>query len=175
MSGSAVPLLAVLAIAACAALTAVQSAYAADAPDGLSPGAIAVADTGSHTVRIFNASGALVIELGSRGGGGAPLGDAVRFASPEGVALADDGMIAVADTGNDRIVVFNPDGTMAYEFGKEGGGVGEFDGPRAVAFVPWGGMLAVADTGNHRVQVFHPWQSQKVFAKSFWCNNNSTH
>ena len=56
---------------------------------------------------------------------------------------------------NDRVQVFHPNGTLAYQLGSEGQGPGEFYRPFGVAFGP-GGIMAVADTGNHRVQVFHP-------------------
>ena len=61
----------------------------------------------------------------------------------------------MADTGNDRIQVFHPNGTLALAFGSYGAGPGQFISPSGVAIAP-DGRIAVADTGNDRIQVFHP-------------------
>jgi sugar lactone lactonase YvrE len=51
---------------------------------------------------------------------------------PYGLSVAADGDLFVADQGNDRIVVFAPDGTVRRSFGHYGGSAGELDGPRDV-------------------------------------------
>ena len=55
----------------------------------------------------------------------------------------------------DRVQVFHPNGTFAYQLGSRGEGPGEFMALSGVAFGP-GGIMAVADYRGHRVQVFHP-------------------
>ena len=74
------------------------------------------------------------------------------------VAFDNAGRLVVADTGNNRIQVFHPDGAFALRFGERDGGDGdgEFDGPGSVAVSPLDGRIVVADTGNHRIQVFAP-------------------
>ena len=63
------------------------------------------------------------------------------------------GMITVADTAGHTMRVFDPNGTLAFAFGSEGSGEGQFSAPEGVA-VYHDGTIAVADTGNNRVQVF---------------------
>lgn len=88
------------------------------------------------------------------------------FNYPRGLALDQYRNLFIADTGNNRIVVFrlnNADGhsgTYVYRssIGTRGAGNLQFNNPAELAVVPrrevdqneW---LAVADTGNHRVQV----------------------
>jgi hypothetical protein len=92
---------------------------------------------------------------------------------PRNVAVAPDGTIYVADTGNHRIQVFAPDGSYLQEWGSWcelytegqpgctdpdgagplGFGDGQFSEPWGIAIAP-DGNLYVADTWNHRIQVF---------------------
>jgi uncharacterized protein (TIGR03663 family) len=99
--------------------------------------------------------------------GGAPL------RAPTAMAIAQDGARVIADSGNDRIVVLNRDGTLRFTFGSScrlihRPAVGCLDpdggGPGAVGdgqfHEPWGiavssvGEIYVADTWNGRIQVF---------------------
>lgn len=76
--------------------------------------------------------------------------------SPRQVAIAPDGRIVVAEEFNHRISVFNPDGTLAFSFGQQGGQPGPFfERPNGVAVGP-DGSIYVADTWNYRVQKFTP-------------------
>lgn len=80
------------------------------------------------------------------------------FRDPWDVAVSSDGTrVAVADTGNDRVVTFSraPEGTLDGRrvIGSRGTGDGSFRTPAAVAFDP-AGRLFVADSDNHRVQRF---------------------
>ena len=62
----------------------------------------------------------------------------------------------MADSGNHRIQVFHPNGTLDFGFGSYGGAVMQFYRPAGVAVSPPDGRIVVADSGNHRIQVFHP-------------------
>jgi len=73
--------------------------------------------------------------------------------SPHGIFVDAKGMIYVADTDNDRVQIFNPDGTFSNMFGDSGSGDGEFRSPSAVA-VNSSGNIYVADTKNHKIKAF---------------------
>lgn len=73
--------------------------------------------------------------------------------NPRGFALDASGSFWIADTGNDRIQKFNPDGSFAQAVGRGGSREGEFDSPSGIA-ISTKGKIFVADTGNKRVQVF---------------------
>jgi uncharacterized protein (TIGR03663 family) len=68
--------------------------------------------------------------------------------NPTAVAVAADGAWVVADGGNNRIVVLEPDGSLRMVIGS-----GQLQEPWGVAPGP-GGELFVADTWNGRIQVF---------------------
>jgi DNA-binding beta-propeller fold protein YncE len=96
--------------------------------------------------------------------------EGITLNAPEGLALDTFRHLFVADTGNNRIVVFRLSGVEGdsgrYEhvtglspFGSAGSGTGQFDHPRGLEVVlnkviDGGELLAVVDAGNHRVQVF---------------------
>jgi DNA-binding beta-propeller fold protein YncE len=84
---------------------------------------------------------------------GAPGTAPGRFASEQGVAFDPAGSVYVADTGNDRVQKFAPDGAFDLAFGSSGSGPGEFAQPADVAISP-GGDVYVVDSGNARVQRF---------------------
>jgi len=75
--------------------------------------------------------------------------------SPRGLAVDKKGLIYVADTGNDRVQIFNPDGTFNNQFGESGSGDGQFRQPSSVA-VNAKGNIYVADTKNKKVKAFSP-------------------
>ncbi len=81
-----------------------------------------------------------------------------RFAEPFGVAVSQDGTIAVSDGGDShRIRRILHDGTVATIAGGGAGfvdgvgGLAKFDTPSGIAFAP-DGALYVADTGNNAVR-----------------------
>jgi tripartite motif-containing protein 71 len=88
-------------------------------------------------------------------GQGAGLG---QLNSPRGIAVDAQGRVYVADLGNDRVAVFNADGSPAFNFGKKGETApkskpGEFNEPSGVAVAP-DGTVYVADAWNGRIQSF---------------------
>lgn len=65
-----------------------------------------------------------------------------------------DSRIFVADTANHRVQIFNYDGTLNYEFGRNGNKPGQFNAPQGIV-VNSKGMIFVADTLNNRIEVFN--------------------
>jgi len=89
-------------------------------------------------------------------GGNAPG----QFQHPRGLAIAPPGSpfagrIYVADTGNHRVQVFEPDGTFAFGWGSFGEAEGQFNEPWGIG-VAADGRVYVVDTWNHRIQIFTP-------------------
>ncbi|MDC8452631.1 MAG: hypothetical protein LV477_06945 [Candidatus Nitrosotalea sp.] len=72
---------------------------------------------------------------------------------PFDVTTDSSGNIYVADSGNDRIVKFDPSGNYLMQFGISGNDNGQFMDPRGVA-VDKSGNLYVADTTNNRIEKF---------------------
>ncbi|MDD2805425.1 MAG: 6-bladed beta-propeller [Elusimicrobiales bacterium] len=73
--------------------------------------------------------------------------------APRDIFVDSKGLIYVADTGNDRIQIFNPDGTYNNMFGESGSGEGQFRAPSGVA-VNSKGNIYVADTKNKMLKAF---------------------
>jgi sugar lactone lactonase YvrE len=78
-----------------------------------------------------------------------------EFAKPTGVAVDEDGNVYISDTWNNRIEVFDADGTFIRTFGKAGDGPGYFARPKGLA-IDSDGHLWVADGMQDRVQVYTP-------------------
>ncbi len=100
-----------------------------------------VADSGNNRIQKLTINGTFVAQA------------AAGLSAPEGIALAADGTLWVADTGNGRIRHFDSDlNDLGDGFGAPGTGNGEFARPHALRYD--NGFLYVADTYNHRVQKF---------------------
>ena len=70
-------------------------------------------------MQLFHPNGTFALAFGSAGSAHGQLDD------PGSAAWSPDGsMIAVADTGNDRVQLFHPNGTFALAFGGPGEGDG---------------------------------------------------
>jgi DNA-binding beta-propeller fold protein YncE len=77
------------------------------------------------------------------------------FAMPSNVAVDKAGNLYVSDTLNDRIQIFDAEGTFIRTFGKAGDGPGYFARPKGIA-IDSDGHVWVADGVQDRVQVFTP-------------------
>jgi DNA-binding beta-propeller fold protein YncE len=107
-------------------------------------------------VQVFN-SGKLV---GAWGPSGSAPG---QLSAPVGIAYFQ-GHLYVADTENNRVQVFTPQGRFVRGWGTLGQGNGQLAGPSGIAVDPVKNLVYVLDTGNRRVQVFTP---QGVFQGVF--------
>jgi tripartite motif-containing protein 71 len=83
------------------------------------------------------------------------IGASSGLRDPHGVAVDSRGNIYVVDTGNNRIVKFDPSGKELISFGKKGSGPGQFLEPLVAAVSPQGNVL-VLDSETSWIQVFAP-------------------
>ena len=76
----------------------------------------------------------------------------VEFNVPMDIEMDGSGNFYVTDRANDRILIFNPQGTyIAPPWGSSGDGDGQFDQPDGIGIDTLGNVYVV-DTVNHRVQ-----------------------
>ena len=126
------------------------------------PSGLAVAPDGS--IYITEAKGERLIKLNASGAPQWAVGmpgvivDAEandRLNDPRDVALAPSGLVYVADSGNNRIQIFNPDGSYYATLG-DGWGTGDYQFNRPTGlFITPDGTIYVADYNNHRVQIYN--------------------
>jgi DNA-binding CsgD family transcriptional regulator/DNA-binding beta-propeller fold protein YncE len=142
---------------------------ALDSPMGLAldekRGYLYIADSGNNRIRAVNLKTRVITTFAGSGntagaGGDGRLATSAELRIPFGVAVAPDGSVFIADTGNHRIREVKPDGVIVAfagtgisGFSGDGGPAGQaqFSAPQAVAVEPNGSLL-VADTYNHRVR-----------------------
>lgn len=107
-----------------------------------------VVDTPAHDIKIVDlASGKLAGTIGRRGS------EAGEFNFPTFLALDRNGRLAVTDSMNMRIQIFDTEGRRVSVFGKHGDGSGDFSAPKGVA-LDGEGHVYVSDAGFDNVQVF---------------------
>lgn len=123
-----------------------------------------VVDTTGHFVGRIGANNTVTVIAGTRNASGSS-GDgaaatAARLSSPSGIAVAADGTIYIADTGNNRIRRVGTNGVIST---FAGGGTAGFsgdggqarsaglNGPQGVS-VGADGAVLIADTGNNRIR-----------------------
>ena len=137
------------------------------APQGLTltPGGdLVIADTGNNVVRELVAGSGEIVTIAGTGVAGYN-GDGIaatqaQLSSPSGVAVREDGAVAIADTANNRVRLVATSGSVTTVAGTGEGTYGG-DGqpaveaqlykPGSVAFDP-AGDLVIADSGNNRVR-----------------------
>ncbi len=133
-------------------------------------GNVIVADSGNHAIRRIAPDGTVTTIAGGQGEGSrdGPC-DEAQFARPQGVAVAEDGSIYLADSRANRIRRIGPDcavttvaggGSLAAE-GQWGGyrdglaAEARFRDPAALAFDHEGNLL-IAERGNSLVRLLSP-------------------
>jgi len=96
-----------------------------------------------------------------------------QFKGPTGMAVDAAGRLYIADTGNDRIQVFNKRGRFIAAWGSAGKEEGNFGSPGDVAVDPAGNVYVV-DPENFRIQKFDAegdflaaWGPDKVLGAGF--------
>jgi len=112
-----------------------------------------VADTGLDQILVFDADSHRLLRRIGTTGKNHTLTDIGNFSKPTNVAVDSDGNVYVSDTWNDRVEVFDADGTFIRTWGKNGDGPGEFARPKGIAIDP-DGHVWVADAMLNRIQVF---------------------
>ena len=129
-----------------AATSAVGGAMSAVAQ---TDGTVLVADTEGHCVRRFDpASGSLETVLGRCGEAGDTLdGDPLTMRLDHPCALAMDGFLVTADTGNGRLVVLKDGNARVVTLASSG----ETARPMDLALAPGGSQCYMADYQRHRV------------------------
>lgn len=77
-----------------------------------------------------------------------------EFAEPKGIAVASNGDVYVADSGNHRMQQFAANGEFLRMWGDLGTEPGSFIGPNSVAVAPADGNVYVSEDATQRVQWF---------------------
>ena len=103
-----------------------------------------------YCVREFSADGQPLGAWGGTRGGGEG-----EFCLHTDLAISATGLVFVADSCNDRVVVLNTDGVFLEDWAAYGDAPGWFHYPCAIAVDSQGNYL-VADSGNDRIQKFAP-------------------
>jgi glucose/arabinose dehydrogenase len=129
-------------------------------------GSVYIADTGNNLIRRVASNGTISTVAGTVQGFGGDEGPATaaKLSVPRDIAIAADGSLLIADTGNDRVRKVTPDGNIHTVAGGAGpGGAGDGDPavsaqlnhPTSVVALPNGGFL-LADASNNRVRRVTP-------------------
>lgn len=125
-------------------------------------GELIVADTGSHTIKKIDKTGAVTVLAGTEGRSGDEDGSVTnaKFNAPIGVAVSGNGEIVVADTYNDKIKRIREGAVTTLAGSSRGFADGQyinakFDTPCGIAALRDGSML-VADTMNARIRLISP-------------------
>jgi len=109
-------------------------------------GIVYVADVDAHSIEVHGPGVAYTLNPTEM-----PSSSLTGLSSPMDVAVGDDGVLYVADSGNHRIVRMAPGSTTAW--GSFGGWPGQLDFPDAIDVGP-SGHVYVLELNNARVQEF---------------------
>ena len=100
-----------------------------------------IADVNHHDVKVIDAKTLELVKIIGEG----------ELDSPHDVHFDQGGRLLVADSGNDRIAIYEMNGLEAKLVGELGKGMSS---PEGVTSAP-GGFIYVASTGNHKILKFH--------------------
>jgi RHS repeat-associated protein len=130
-------------------------------------GSLVIADAWNNRIRRVGPDGTITTVAGNgvagfSGDGGPATAASLYF--PESIAVAADGSLYIADTGNHRIRRVGPDGTITTVAGNGVAGFSGDGGPATAASLlgPYGvaagpdGSLYIADTNNSRIRRVGP-------------------
>ena len=119
-------------------------------------GSVYVADSQHHLIQKFTAEGVFITKWPEQPPNNCPgcpgSGDA-EFYSAEGVAVASDGTVYIADLDNNRIQKLTSEGVFVIKWGSLGDGDSQFNLPSGIAVAP-DGSVYVTGRGNNRIQKF---------------------
>lgn len=126
--------------------------------------AIYVADTWNHRIQKFDLNGEFITSFGQSGTVDASQAATAGgiFFGPRTIVLLPNNLLAVSDTGNHRIQIFDRDGNFVQGIGGLGALMGQFYEPVGLA-AGVDGSLFVADTWNERIQQLSPTLSFALF------------
>lgn len=113
------------------------------APDG----SLAVTDTGSCSVQVFNPDYKFVRRFGAQGN---RPGEFIR---PKGVAIDNEGNYWVVDAAFNNFQIFSPKGVLLMWVGQFGNVPGAFNLPMGI-YIDKNQKVYVSDQLNHRLQIF---------------------
>lgn len=119
-----------------------------------------VADTAGKVTSFDPLSETVPAYLGKIGIGGFEEG---QFYNPWDIATNSAGDVYVADSFNNRVQEFTPEGTYLRQWGSEGTGNGQLDNPEGIA-VDSQGNVWVSDSSNNRIEEF---TAEGAFVKAF--------
>jgi len=116
-----------------------------------SSGSLFVSDTGADRVVKLDKSGKLLLEFGKssamfKSGQG-------ELSKPKGLVCSPQGVLFVADSGNDRFQAFNHQGLFQFAGGEKGSGLGQLKNPVGIAWDKE--RVYVADSDNKKVVTFN--------------------
>ena len=113
-----------------------------------------VVDTQQDQVIVYDADSLKLLRRIGTGGKNHFLTTPGDFGAPQCAAVDKDGNLYVTDTLNDRVEIFDAEGSFISTFGKAGDGPGYFARPKGIA-VDGDGHIWVADSMQDRLQVFN--------------------
>ena len=137
-------------------------------------GSLLVADSGNHVIRriLIDGSGGVTVSTlagqpglpGNRNGTGTGSSNSPQFNNPQGIVVNGDGVVFVADTGNNAIRRISPTGvttTFAGSVTQSGtldgrGSAARFNQPLGLSFNPSDGLMHVCDQGSHLLRQLSP-------------------
>lgn len=99
---------------------------------------------GRKVLFIDKSSGNKVLNVGAKG----------LMKIPNGITVADEGVICVVDSGNHCICLFTQQGVPIGKFGVKGDAFNEFFFPYGIKTSPFDKSISVCDHNNDRVQIF---------------------
>ena len=109
---------------------------------------IYMAESVGHRIHKLTVGGEFLSVIGEKGS------ENGQFNGPQDVKISPTGKIYVADTGNDRVQVFNPDWTVSQVINGKVPGDGSFSCPFAIAF-DLSSNVHVAGYDSNSVKVFN--------------------